>query len=871
MEDTLGSTPALTQTGPASAPVATGTIVREPSATDRHVRAAHVRPTAWSAPRFAHDFAMTRGEVPSATHKVQLSDLQLNLERLRQARRGDSPMSRYLLSNSAVLSQPLEMDQREELGRAMNLPPVNRKPRRVYRRKIVLLGHQEVGKTSLRRCFEWEPFLFKRLPDVKTTTGVELHTKKVWVDEAPVEVTLSDFAGQESYHSHTHFLTSRSIFCLVWKISAIEQDFQSSGINAREEERLYKWISEVYAKFPRVRIVLIATHLDELRVQNQRSVEMVLSKVERKMRSFLDRISAGRQAGQAHDTIVGNFAVSCKTRLIMAAGDQLRSMSGQKISSLFRYLSEVAKSDCLTDHEFPGGAIPSNYMQLIKAVENLKSEQPQKLLMSVSELVRLAIQFHVRSDDELLHVVRLMHSWDVVYLLNPNRIEVNYVVVLHPRWLNRMAAALFSYAHILRTPLHLRSLIGGLEYTVSHAEAADVLLMRKGFLRWPLARVLFRKTLTDFLKRLPDDSDISMCLQLLEAMNLLYPVQVPCDGHRILMEECPVEPGAGRLVLREEKVCRYFIPSLSPDSIPSSLRRLAPVFFHCGVRVQLEFNFLPDELWWRLHCRLHDSIQEVVVHRPSGTAVGDEREDEELLFEGVRLKEVDDEHNRWQDALWLGGEGCRVLACREGLSRVLLYSAETEEHGSEQVLQAFQDAVTELLEEYAGVRQTTYVGCPNPSCGHWINAETVATSMTVTCDGCQKQFESKAVVSAGIGPLGPRVLSDALLHEAGELLSYCLSYCSCRHLCHYLGIPYKGPVPQGRELTGADSDALVEPTDAAEVHVEYLHALDKVVQAALFINWMQRVEEKEKRKRMLEVEPTSVFYLGRDNMQPLPS
>lgn len=841
-------------------------------------------------------------------HTTHLSAVQLKVQQARQANESNALMSRFLLSNSVrhldpvaahknpglenatataggspptpqgqsgpdAVSSVAELQRREALGSSgsRELVQPRFKNRQVFRRKLVLLGYQEVGKTSLRKCFESEPFFFKRLPDVRTTTGVEVNEVGLRVDGESIELILSDFAGQETYHSHTFFLTDRSLFGLVWKISAVEQDFNSSGINVREEERLYTWIAEVYAKFPRARIVLIATHLDELRVQGQRSVEMVLNKVEGKIRSFLDRIARHNgnvlfaEGGGEHygwqDTIVGNFAVSCKTRLIIGAGEKGRQLSGKKISALLHYLAEVARDDCIVDREYPSGAVPGRHAKLIESIEQLKKQQPGKLLMSINELVSMALGLGVESDDELLQVARLMHTWNIIYLLNPHRIEDNPFVMLYPRWLSRMAAALFSFAHVLRTPLHLRSFIGGLEYTISHAEAADLFLMRKGFLRWPLARVLFHKSLADFLKRSPDDSDVSMCLQLLEAMNVLYPVTVPCDEFAVLMEETPIDPDVGRPVIRQEAVTRFFIPSLSPQKMPTLLRRIAPVLFHRGVRVKLDFNFLPDELWWRLQCKLAAYVQEVVVHQPyCPTADGIDDDDQAVLFDGFRLKEADDEHNRWKDAMWLFAPKCRVLVYRESLTTVSILSAETELRASESVMQAVEDGVSELLDEYQGVRRTTLVACPTPSCEGWLPTEVVASSVTLTCATCGRQFNSDAVIEAGANPQQPQAFSEALLEEVGGLLSFCLSYPSCLHMCHYLGVQYRGPVPDRERTPGGTVKEISQQGVSTEAHAEYLHALDKVVQASLFRSWMERVQERERQRRMLELNPFPVLY-----------
>ncbi|KPI90144.1 hypothetical protein ABL78_0789 [Leptomonas seymouri] len=889
------------------------------------VIAAHTIPTAEPAvvqgkvvrtsaePRAANDLPITRGRVvppqdvspastPAAAQHPQrtpagmpLSEVQMHLRQMREQNKSKSLMTRYVLQNAVRGDDSQAASSLSHQSRVMaakQVPPRLRfKNQHVYKRKLILLGYQEVGKTSLRKCFESEPFFFRNLPEVRTTTGVEVQEKRMSVDGDSVDIILSDFAGQESYHSHTYFLTERSIFVLVWKLSAIEQDFQSSGIHAREEERLQRWIAEVFAKFPYARIVLVATHLDELRVQGQRSVEMILNKVEGKLRSYIDELIAASNTTAApivvgssgtavpsprslakavgglsmqpnqvlrnrdpRRVIVGNFAVSCKTRLIIAAGDSLRQLSGEKISGLLRYLGTLAKEDCLTDREYPAAAVPGRHAKLLEDIEEMKRRHPTKLLMRLGELVQMAVSVGVDSEAELLQAARLMHSWDAIYLFNQHSLEENSLIVLYPRWLNRMAASLFSYAHLLRTPLHLRSMIGGLEYVVSNAEVADMCLMRKGLLRWPLARILFRKPLADFLRRPPNDADIAMCLELLETMQLIYPVEVESDEFDVLAEETPVDPSVGRPVILSEKLTRYFVPSLAPLDTPQTLKKLAPVLFHRGVRVRFEFNLLPDELWWRFQCKMHRFFKLVTVYQPTlGGA-----EDEDLLLDGYRLREADEEHNRWRDSLWLMGQACRVLVYRDGVNAVSVLSAENSPRGSEEVLQAIEDAFLALLREYKGLQRRTYVACPNQECGGWLEADVVASCVSIACPTCRKTFESKDVVSSGVGPLGAPCFSQALLVEAGELLAFCLSHRSCLHMCRYLGIPYKGPSPQradAAEASGSD-----DQTEELGTHVEYLHALDKVVQAELFRSWMQREEEQERRRRMLEDEPISAFF-----------
>ncbi|ORC87399.1 pleckstrin domain-containing protein [Trypanosoma theileri] len=809
-------------------------------------------------------------EGKSSTDASNLRDVDQQLQGLGKMGYG-SVLTRYLTMGSVVDSHSLGnsttsvlLDDKHQhvdphlrdslLQAAKHMYSRQRYPnKQIFRRKLVLLGHQEVGKTSLRKCFESEPYFFKRLPDVKTTTGVEVRIQSVRVGNDHVQLVFSDFAGQEAYHSNSLFLTDRSIFLLVWKISAVEQDFQSSGISASEEQRLYKWIAEVYAKYPRAKVALVATHLDELRVQGQRSVERILSKVEDKIMGFMRRIAVvdPNTGLPITNEIIGNFAVSCKGRYLIAAGG-LRHLSGGKISALLHFFAEVAHKECVEDIDFPSAGIPGRHIRLIDEVTEKKKRFPQKILMPLGEFVHSAVQFGVESDTELLQIARLMQSWNMIYLFNSYRLSENTFIILHPLWLSRLAAALFSYAHVLHTPLHLRSIIGGLEYTVSQAEAADMHLMSKGFLRWPLVRILFRLPLQDALGREPDDSDFKMAMQLLTALNLLYPVDVPCDELAILQEETPIDPEQGHPILNEHKVIRYFVPSLSPYDAPNSLKKLSPILFNRGAKVMFEFNLLPNEMWWRLQAQLHQYLQVIVLHEPHSVLA--EEKDENVL-DDYRLFEADDEHNRWNDAMWLRGDNCRVFLYREGLHAIRIFSTETESRGAEEVLEVIERLMTDLLEEYQGVQRTVRVACPVPSCDGWLAASDVAAGTTVTCPSCKEVIESKDILASGLGSRGSRQFSDSLLKEAGELLYLSLNRRGCLQVCEYLGIPCR--VPDKMEVSNTDNE-MNTPMDQ---HLDYAYALDKVVRVALLRHLRERVEEEARRRRMLEHAPAA-FHLS---------
>ncbi|CCW60336.1 unnamed protein product [Phytomonas sp. EM1] len=819
---------------------------------------------------------------PDSHDIAQIAEVQLRSHMVRGSQKKDTLMPRFLLSNviqnepsaavsvdlsdcrisTSYMQSPADMFRSRSLQNVI-LSPTQSKP--IYQRKLVFLGLQEVGKTSLCKCFESEPFFFMSLPDVRTTTGIRVRERYMKVDGDSVKCILSDFSGQETYHSHGYFLTERSVFALVWKVYVDGQTSQSGGINEVEENRLYMWVSEIYAKFPCARIVLIATHLDELRVQSQYAVKMILNKMKTKIFDFISRATVTRSvmlhkhergihkygAAVAPSSIIaGSFAVSCKTRRIIAADDHLQNISGKRISTLFNYMGTVLKMDSINDREYPLGIVPGRHMLVIEGIEKIKRTEPDKLLMPITELVDMAVRMGVASDGELMQVARLMHSWDVIYLLKHNKIEDNLYVVLHTPWLRRIAASLFSYTHVLHTPLHLRCYVEGLEYTVSHAETSDLSLMRTGFLRLPLARILFHKPLSDFLKRAPSDLDISMCLQLLKAMDLLYVVCMDCDEENIIMEETLVNPDADIPVVREGRIIRYFVPSLAPYRVPPLLQRLAPLLFQRGMRMRMSFNLLPDELWSRMQCRLHIHLQEVSVFVPHNGFIDYVREQEITLLSGLRLKEASKEHNRWRDAMWLGNSTCRVFMYRDGLTDISMYSTESSPDSSKMILQTIEDIVSELMKEYPGVQRNTYVVCSNPSCGGWLGASLLAYNGKTTCSICAKKFGNKQVVSAGAEQLRSKSFSKVILDELHRLLPLCIVPRSCEYVYNYLGLPSNELVHDNKDdNTHSKSDSGRtflgnNEKPSSNLHVDYTHMLDKVVQVALYNAWVDRVNEQ---------------------------
>lgn len=73
-------------------------------------------------------------------------------------------------------------------------------------------------------------------------------------DKAPISFSVWDFGGQEVYHTtHSLFLSDRSIFLIVYKLT--KEDYDS---------KISYWLNFIKSKAPNSPIILVGTHLDSL-------------------------------------------------------------------------------------------------------------------------------------------------------------------------------------------------------------------------------------------------------------------------------------------------------------------------------------------------------------------------------------------------------------------------------------------------------------------------------------------------------------------------------------------------------------------------------------------------------------------------------
>ena len=137
-----------------------------------------------------------------------------------------------------------------------------------YRMKLMFVGQAARGKTTFVKRL-----LGKRVKesDNQSTVGIEVNEWTCKGDTGPpIQFTLWDFGGQDVYYAtHQCFLTKRSLYLLLWKMSDWE-----NGV-----AELKPWLDNIAARVPGSRVVIIGTHYDRLSEEEKERAHNLLEEV----------------------------------------------------------------------------------------------------------------------------------------------------------------------------------------------------------------------------------------------------------------------------------------------------------------------------------------------------------------------------------------------------------------------------------------------------------------------------------------------------------------------------------------------------------------------------------------------------------------
>lgn len=115
---------------------------------------------------------------------------------------------------------------------------------RVNEAKLIFVGNGRVGKTSLSKVLAGENFD----PGENSTHGVRIKSWPVKLpDGRSLKINVWDFGGQEVYHNtHRFFLTTRTLYMLVWDKTAQEDALQHPDRDDHDRNFIHEyWLQNV--------------------------------------------------------------------------------------------------------------------------------------------------------------------------------------------------------------------------------------------------------------------------------------------------------------------------------------------------------------------------------------------------------------------------------------------------------------------------------------------------------------------------------------------------------------------------------------------------------------------------------------------------
>ncbi|GAM18438.1 hypothetical protein SAMD00019534_016130 [Acytostelium subglobosum LB1] len=281
-----------------------------------------------------------------------------------------------------------------------------------YRMKLMIVGQENVGKTSLLKALRDKKRKLPPGPNI-STDGIVIdnwvfpgmfeeldENNRLVKKKQDINLSVWDFAGQEIYYTtHQFFLSERSVYLVAWNVILQEED-----------SRVEFWLQSITTRTKDAPIIIVGTHLDE---SNKGSTKSIKKRIREK---YCARFPS----------IVDVKLVSCT--------------SGKGINTLRERIEEIIASQPTM-----GESLPCSYMLL----ENLVKEETKKRVIPTipwPEFMQLGTICTIRDEAELLRATMFLHQLgSLVYF--PREAGLKQFVILDPQWITVMLSSIITTKH----------------------------------------------------------------------------------------------------------------------------------------------------------------------------------------------------------------------------------------------------------------------------------------------------------------------------------------------------------------------------------------------------------------------------------------
>ncbi|XP_046975207.1 leucine-rich repeat serine/threonine-protein kinase 1 [Vanessa cardui] len=301
------------------------------------------------------------------------------------------------------------------------------------RMKLMVVGVQGIGKTSLLECLRQESAIHHRRKPTEhwakrmgnkssrrgmSTVGVDIGA---WVYESqrsqrgPLTFRTWDFGGQQEYYAtHQYFLSKRSLYLVVWKVTDGRKGLASA----------LQWLRSIQARAPGSPVIMVGTHYDQVNNSKMSESESPMA-LQRLIRGAVMAAPDADKLGLPR--VLDSVEVSCSTR------HNIKLLADIIYSVAFSVKPPGSKEPLLEQR------VPATYLALEECVHALAAELKEPVLRH-DQYKRLVTQYMQQKNLRMFRDAAELHQ--ATMFLHENGVLLHYddatlkeLYFVRPQWL----------------------------------------------------------------------------------------------------------------------------------------------------------------------------------------------------------------------------------------------------------------------------------------------------------------------------------------------------------------------------------------------------------------------------------------------------
>lgn len=309
------------------------------------------------------------------------------------------------------INDPPKNIQKDPISCIRYLNNKRRCPKSFYRIKLMLVGCANRGKTTLVACLQG-----RRCGD-ESTVGIDISewSYRSSFNKPKFHFSIWDFGGQEEYYAtHQCFLSQESLYLLLFNLM--------HGKEGAKE--LQPWLNNLALRVPKSCVIIVGTHLDEIRNEN---VEDILALVKAVAKPFQSKLQ-----------IVDVLTVGLK--------NNFKNVNALK-NAIYNHAANYKNKAGLP---IMGRSIPASYHALDKELQQIQQavrrgiREPVMHLEEFKTTIYQMQQVDIQDEEELKTATLFLTDAGSLLHYDDRRHNLHELYFVDPRWLCDMMATIVT-------------------------------------------------------------------------------------------------------------------------------------------------------------------------------------------------------------------------------------------------------------------------------------------------------------------------------------------------------------------------------------------------------------------------------------------